>query len=123
MTLLAVHHGDWSSDGSRARLWTGRCLAYERTLSGLILRLFMSLNVTDVAVENSRWIRTRKTEIPPFHLRPDTYWLYRVSEDEMVRLAFDRKGKVVFQYRLLRILRVDDRGNAHKTPRFRNVQT
>ena len=42
MTLIAVHRGRWSSDGRRVRLWTGRGIAYDPTLAGLLLRLVMS---------------------------------------------------------------------------------
>lgn len=122
MTLLAVHHGRWSEDGKTTRLRTGACLAYEHTFAGFLLKAAMSLNVTNVSVEDGRWIRTRKTELPPLHLRPDTYWLYRVSENEMLRLAYDRAGRVVFQYRLFRVLWIDERGTPHKTPFHRLME-
>ena len=81
-----------------ARLWTRGCLAYEHTLSGFLLKMALSINVTRCPWRTvSGYALSRQN--PPFHLRPDTHWLLRVSENEMLRIAYDRWGQVVFQYR------------------------
>ena len=54
----------------------------------------------------SPWIRTDVWVFPWLRWCPSTYWLYRVSEDEMLRLVYVG-DKVVWQYRLLRVVRED----------------
>ena len=53
---------------------------------------------------SSSWIRTDVWVLPWLRWCPSTYWLYRVSEDEMLRLVY-AGDRVVWQYRLLRVVR------------------
>ena len=85
-------------------MWLRSHTTRSATLSGFLLWLGQSLCITKVVVL-SRWIRTDGSFLPMLHLFPDTYWIYRHSEDELWRLVYNRKGRVVWQYRMLRIAR------------------
>ena len=49
----------------------------------------------------TKWIRTDNAFLPYLCVLPRTLWLYRVSEDEMLRLVYDKHGRVIWQYRML----------------------
>lgn len=105
MDLLCVHHAKWSDDGKEAHLWNRRGTTRHATLAGLALHVVSCVSHTRIVVVNDRWIRTDGWMFGPLRLCPDSYWLYRVSDDEMLRLVYDARGTVVWQYRLLRIAR------------------
>ncbi len=107
MQLTTVHHADWSS-GAEPVLWMRAHTTRSATLGGLLLWMGQSLCFFRVASARP-WIRTDGWVLPYLRLLPDTYWLYRVSDDEMLRLVYDARGKVVWQYRMLRIARGTER--------------
>lgn len=103
MSLIRVDHLSWK-DESRAVLWLGRGVLYDRTLTGLLLRLCGLFLFEELTPLSSSWIRTDVWVLPWLRWCPSTYWLYRVSEDEMLRLVY-AGDRVVWQYRLLRVVR------------------
>ena len=62
-------------------------------------------DIANIVVEDDgRWIRTDAWALPPLRLAAHTYWLYRtVDDDVMLRLVYDREGRIVWQYRMVRI--------------------
>ena len=109
MQLTSVHHARWrvrdpETNQSETTMWLRSHTTRSATLSGFLLWLGQSLCITKVVVL-SRWIRTDGSFLPMLHLFPDTYWIYRHSDDELWRLVYNRKGRVVWQYRMLRIAR------------------
>lgn len=105
MDLLCVHHLEWSSDGREAHMWNRRGVTRRATLGGWLLNMASWCGQTHMEIRNDRWIQTDGWAFSVLHIRPHTYWLYRVSENEMVRLVYDDRGTVVWQYRMLRIAR------------------
>jgi hypothetical protein len=113
MQLVTVHGHLWKREDnvwkSTFSLRTGTRSA---TVAGLLNLLGQTPCVTQVQwTSGDRWVRTTGWVLPILRLLPDTYWLYRVMEDEMLRVVFNSKGEVVWQYRMLRIVR----GDEHKT--------
>lgn len=103
ITLLSLQRARWLSPTS-ARLWMAHPFTREATLSSLLLWACQSLLVLTLTVEEGgKWIRTDVAALPPLNLLHDTYWGYRVSEDEYVRVGYDRRGEEVWRYRLLRV--------------------
>lgn len=109
--LVTVHRHVWTKDdnGVFKSTFTLRRGARSATLAGVLNLLGQALCVTQVQwCHNERWVRTPGWVFPILRLLPDTYWLYHVREDEMLRLVFDQNGKIVWQYRMLRIVRGDE---------------
>lgn len=127
MQLTSVHNATWrdtpEEGGGTAKvatLWMREDTTRSATVSGLLLWLGQLLCVVRVTAGSSafpsqRWIRTQGHLFPGLRWLPDTYWLYRVSDDEMLRLVFDAQGKIVWQYRMLRICTTTP---AHKTRHY-----
>ena len=111
MQLTTVHGHTWRRSGER---WTStfslRTGTRSASVAGAVNLLAQSLCITEVQWSTTeRWIRTPGWVLPLLRLLPDTYWLYRHGEDEMLRIVFDHRGRVVWQYRMLRIARGDGR--------------
>ena len=75
-TRVATAHSPCGA--TRWRPW----LSKDTTLHGRRLR-------------NGKWIRTDGWVIPLLRLLPDSYWLYRVSDHEMIRIVCNRRGERV----------------------------
>lgn len=111
MQLTTVHGHTWRRSGER---WTStfslRTGTRSASVAGAVNLLAQSLCITEVQWSTTdRWIRTPGWVLPLLRLLPDTYWLYRHGEDEMLRIVFDHRGRIVWQYRMLRIVRGDGR--------------
>lgn len=120
MHLTCVHHNTWrdNDEGQKTTtLWMREDTTRSATLSGMLLWLGQVLCMVKVTVV-SRWIRTEGYVLPALRFFPDTYWLYRVSDDEMLRLVYDKKKRVVWQYRMLRISRHTSRDRTIHYPAF-----
>tara|TARA_B110000046_G_scaffold13315_1_gene13042 strand:- start:9410 stop:11077 length:1668 start_codon:yes stop_codon:yes gene_type:complete len=103
--LLCVHRGLWEDTGGAATLWNRRIFATQATLGGWVHHVGAWISTTQLTVlEGGRWIRTDAWCFGPLRLFASTMWLWRVGEDEMLRLIFDTDGRVVWQYRLKRVL-------------------
>ena len=100
--LLRVHHVPWEDD-TKATLWNRRIFATRATLGGWVHHVGAWASTTQLTVLG-RWIRTDAWCFGPLRLFACTMWLWRVSDDEMLRLVYDAKGSVVWQYRLKRVL-------------------
>ena len=118
MDLVCVHRLRWTvgDDGRHsAVMWNRRDTTRRATLGGLAMQVTSWFTQTRVVVEESveesgrsgsRWIRTDAWAVPPLRLAAHTYWLYRTSDDDvMLRLVYDRAGRLVWQYRMLRVAR------------------
>lgn len=107
MDLICVHRLAWSSDGSSAHMWNRRDTSRRATLAGALLHAVSWFGFTHVTVwdEDPRWVRTDNWLVPWLRLLSATYWLCRVGDDEMLRIVYDARGRVVWQYRMKRIAR------------------
>lgn len=114
MQLTCVHCHRWRREGEtyRTAFWLNEGTTRSATLSGLLNRAGQSLCTMEVEwTRGQPWVRT-----PGWlagRVLADTYWLYMVSEDEMVRLVADDRGTIVWQYRMQRIVRGDRTRTAH----------
>lgn len=116
MQLTTVHSHRWSrtADGARTATFSLRGGTRSASVAGLLNLWGQSVCFTTVHWRDAdRWIRTPGWLLPVLRLLPDTYWLYRVDEDEMLRLVYDRHGTIVWQYRMLRVVRGDGRRTQH----------
>ena len=115
MDLICVHRLVWSADGSSAHMWNRRHTSRRATVAGALLHMTSWISFTHISVckEDPRWIRTDQWFLPGLRLFATSYWLYRVNDDEMLRLVYDSRGRVVWQYRMKRIAR-----DAHTRTRF-----
>ena len=104
MDLATVQHLAWSSDGTVATGRDNAILAYRATLSGYLLALLSVAKVTRMSVVSDRWIRTDTWSVPGLRLLHDSYWIYRVSPDVMLRVVYSPTGKLLWKYRLVKIL-------------------
>ena len=104
MDLATVQHLAWSSDGTVATGRDNAILAYRATLSGYLLALLSLAKVTRITVVSDRWIRTDSWSVPGLRLFHDSYWIYRVSPDVMLRVVYSSTGKLLWKYRLVKIL-------------------
>lgn len=116
MQLLSVHGHKWALEKG---VWTStfslRTGTRSATLAGLLNLVGQTPCFTRVEwPSDGRWVRTPGWVFPLLRFFPDTYWLYHVREDEMLRIVFDDGGRVVWQYRMLRIMR----GDGHKTRHY-----
>lgn len=103
MDLATVQHLPWSANG----VATGRdnaILAYRATLSGYLLALSSVAKVTQLTVVCDRWVRTDTWSVPGLRLLHETYWIYRASPDVLLRLVYSPTGRLLWKYRLLKIL-------------------
>jgi hypothetical protein len=110
MDLVCVHRLRWSSTGApTATMWNRRDTTRRTTLGGMLMQLTSWFTQTCIVVEDEgggRWIRTDAWALPPLRLAAHTYWLYRTADDDvMLRLVYDREGRLVWQYRMVRIAR------------------
>lgn len=108
MQLLTVHEHEWTrrDDDVWTTTFSLRGGARSATVAGLLNMLGQALCATRVEWRRGdKWVRTPGWFLPWFRLFPATYWIYRLREDEMVRVVFDRGGRVVWQYKMLRILK------------------
>lgn len=115
MDLVCVHRLAWSADGTAVR-WDRTDTTRRSTLGGFLLQMAAWFGTTRIVSFSRDWIRTDGWLFGPLRLLPDHYWLYRVSDDEMMRIVYDAHGRVVWQYRMLRISR---RRPEDTTPFFR----
>lgn len=111
MQLVTVHGHHWTMQGktwsSTFSLRTGTRSA---TVGGLLNLWGQTPCYTHARYSPADpWIRTTGWVFPYLRWLPDTYWLYRKNENEMLRVVFDRNGKIIWQYKMLRIRTGDDR--------------
>lgn len=105
-----------------ATRWDLRHMTRDATLAGLLHAAFsaVSLSRLDAMRDDNRWIRTCGWTLPVVRLLHATYWIRTVEADEMERLVFATVGgdessprRVVWRYRLLRVLRDDGTRTRH----------
>ena len=113
MELICVQHLAWSADGRRAAMWDRRATTRDATLGGLLLHAVAWLGETRIEDVDGGWVRTDKLMLPPLDLLAASYWLYVDGPDEMRRLVYDARGRVVWQYRMLRVARADGARTRH----------
>ena len=114
MELICVQHLAWSAGApARAVMWDRRATTRDATLGGLLLHAVAWLGATRIEDVGGGWIRTDKALLPPLDLLADSYWLYAEGPDEMRRLVYDAGGRVVWQYRMLRVARADGARTRH----------
>ena len=106
MQLVSIHHATW--EGQQTTLWMAADTTRSATMAGMILWLGQALCFMHIKVVNGKWIRTDGWVLPLLRLLPDSYWLYRVSDHEMIRIVYNRRGDIVSQYRMLRIAQGPD---------------
>lgn len=102
MELITVHRRRWSEQGTAALFWNGRDITFHTSFSGRVMSLFGNLTFTRMTVIDDRWIRTDSYKTR-FGLLHSTFWLYRVDDDLMLRLVYDRDWNVVWRYNMKRI--------------------
>lgn len=56
-----------------------------------------------------------------FTIHLDTLWCYQESSSSLIRLQYNKKGDVTYQYRLKKIAHLDQKNNVVKTDQFTNV--
>jgi hypothetical protein len=110
MHLICVHRAPWRADadgGAEAYLWNRTSTTRAATLGGYLLHAVSWLTQTHVVWDGGRWVRTDNWLLPVLRLTAQTYWLYRLEDDpdQMLRLVYDARGRVVWQYRMKRIQR------------------
>lgn len=114
MELVCVHGSRWRIDRETfAYHWDWLHTTRNATLGGLFLHCLSLFTKVRITVVNDRWIRTDGWFLGPLRLFPNAYWLYRCSEHEMLRLVFDAHGRVVWQYRMLRVAYPDGTRTRH----------
>ena len=94
-------------------MWCGRGMVLGATFGGWLVRLAFLLGFERVRVVDDHWIRTDTWTLPGLRWLAATYWIYRVDDDEMLRLVYDAHGAVVWQYRMLRVVRDDGTPTRH----------
>jgi hypothetical protein len=102
MDLATVQHLPWSDGVATGR--DNAILAYQATLSGYLFALFSVAKVTRMTVVSDRWIRTDTWSVPGLRLLHATYWIYRASPDVLLRVVYSPTGRLLWKYRLLKIL-------------------
>ena len=112
MDLISVQHATWgttdsTTDSRTATVWNRRGVTRRTTLGGWILHAVSWTSQPRITVVDSRWIRTDGWLVPILRLCAHTYWLYRLSDDVMLRLVYNSQGRIVWQYRMLRVAKGD----------------
>lgn len=102
MRYLVVQHLTWSPDGKRARMWLSGGVVYDASLLGWVTRLLCALQVTEITVVDERWVRTDMWYLPVLRLFPTTHWVYVAAPNVLLRVAYDRTGRLKWKYRLVR---------------------
>lgn len=108
MQLVTVHGHEWRVvDGVHETTFAlHKHTTRSATVAGLLNRLGQGMCTTRVEwKEGERWVRTPGWWW--FRLLPCTYWLHRDASDVMTRVVFGATGNVVWQYKMLRIVRGD----------------
>ena len=113
MQLLTVHGHLWKKEDN---VWKSTFSLKTGTRSATAAGLLNLLGQTPCFIQvqwtsGDNWVRTPGWIFPILRLLPYTKWLYRVREDEMLRVVFNSKGDVIWQYKMLRIVR----GDGYKT--------
>ena len=106
MECVAIDQVEWKSETS-AVIQDGRHITFEATVAGWLTWAGSALLHTRVDTSTKPWIRT-DVSTRFLDVRPATYWLVPdVDPDALVRVVFDDAGDVIWQYRMLRIVRAD----------------
>lgn len=108
MDLVVLHQHRWTADGT-ATATVGTSVTRRATVAGLVQGVFGAATTLHVGRaregDDPRWIRTEVWWGGPLRLMRRTLWLFRVSDDEMLRLVYDGRGRLTWRYRLLRLAR------------------
>lgn len=106
MECVAIDQVAWNDETS-AVVQDGRHITFEATVAGWLTWAGSALLHTRVDTSSKPWIRT-DVSTRVLDAWPSTYWLVPdVEPDALVRVVFDGTGRVIWQYRMLRILRSD----------------
>ena len=83
-------------------MWLSGGVVYDASLIGWLTRLLCALQVTEITVVDARWVRTDMWYLPVLRLFPTTHWVYCAAPNVLLRVAYDRAGRLKWKYRLVR---------------------
>ena len=104
LLLLCMHHLEFDAAGA---LFANHVnTARSTTVMGLVGHVTSAAGRTSIVVRDADWIQTDVyCSVLGLSIEVFTLWIHRDrrTPDEMLRLQYDRRGRLTYQYRLRRI--------------------
>jgi hypothetical protein len=107
MHLIAIHHNKWTNDGTSV-MWNFKNTTRKPTPLGFVAHQFSKLMITNIREIDDKWIETI-SHLSILGFMPNQLYIYKKNEDEFFRVQFNKQGEIVYQYKMLRIAKLDSK--------------